>query len=203
MLVFTNKSSCHGLEICMKSAAAKRESPASLCSDEELMARYQNAEAAAFAEIYARYARKIYGFLARRLGNPEDCADIFQETFLRLHRARTSYNPQMSFKTWLYTIAHNLIRDEYRSRRFSRISPLGAPMENSPEKAAPDGGRMLASFKEAFETLTDDQKEAIILSRFEGLRYDEIAVAMGRSPDAVNQLVQRAMRHLRESTDGT
>ena len=174
----------------------------SSCSDEELMARYQSADEAAFAEIYARYARKIYGFLVRRLGNRDDCAELFQETFLRLHRARSSYKPKMSFKTWLYTIAQNLIRDRFRRKERSRITPLTALTENVIEKAAPDGSRLLLSFKEAFETLTDEQKEAIILSRFEGLRYNEIAVVMGRSSDAVNQLIQRAIRHLRESMDG-
>lgn len=174
----------------------------SSCSDEELMARYQSADEAAFVEIYARYARKIYGFLVRRLGNRDDCAELFQETFLRLHRARSSYKRQMPFKTWLYTIAHNLIRDRFRDKRFSRIAQLTVPTENVIEKATPDGSRMLVSFKKAFEMLTDEQKEAIILSRFEGLRYNEIAIIMGRSSDAVNQLVQRAMRHLRESTDG-
>ena len=61
---------------------------------------------------------------------------------------------------------------------------------------------MQVSFEGAFETLTDEQKEAIILSRFDGFRYHEIAAAMGRSTEAVNQLAQRAMRHLREALDG-
>jgi len=175
---------------------------ASSLSDEQLMIRYQENDEAAFKEIYARYDKKIYGFLMRRLGQPDDCAELFQETFLRLHRGRSSYKPELSFKTWLYTIAHNLIRDRFRDKKFSRTSQLSAPTENLIERAAPDGSRALASFKEAFETLTDEQKEAIILSRFEGLRYTEIAAIMGRSTDAVNQLVQRAMRHLRESMDG-
>ena len=55
------------------------EATASSCRDEELMARYQNGESAAFAEIYARYSKRIYGFLVRRVGNPDDCAEIFQD----------------------------------------------------------------------------------------------------------------------------
>jgi RNA polymerase sigma-70 factor (ECF subfamily) len=78
------------------------------------MIRYQDSDEAAFEEIYARYGKKIYGFLMRRLGQPDDCAELFQETFLRLHRGRSSYKPEMSFKTWLYTIANNLVRDNLR-----------------------------------------------------------------------------------------
>lgn len=175
---------------------------ASSHSDEQLMIRYQDSDEAAFKEIYARYGKKIYRFFMRRLGQPDDCAELFQETFLRLHRSRSSYKPEMSFKTWLYAIAHNLIRDRFRDKKFSRTSQLSALSENVIEKAVPDGSLTRASFKEAFETLTDEQKEAIILSRFDGLRYNEIAAIMGRSTDAVNQLVQRALRHLRESMDG-
>ena len=175
---------------------------ASSLSDEQLMIRYQDSDEAAFEEIYARYGKKIYGFLMRRLGQPDDCAELFQETFGRLHRGRSFYKPEMSFKTWLYTIAHNLIRDRFRDKKFSRTSQLSALTENIIEKAVPDGSLTHASFNEAFEALTEEQKEAIILSRFDGLRYDEIAAVMGRSTDAVNQLVQRAMRHLRESMDG-
>jgi RNA polymerase sigma-70 factor (ECF subfamily) len=174
---------------------------ASSLSDEQLMIRYQNSDEAAFEEIYARYAKKIYGFLMRRLGQPDDCAELFQETFLRLHRGRSSYKPEMSFKTWLYTIANNLVRDSLRIKMRSQSARATEDIENRIERAIPDGNYKLQSFKEAFASLTDDQREAIVLSRFEGLRYEEIAKVMGRSTEAVNQLIQRAMGHLRECMD--
>jgi RNA polymerase sigma factor (sigma-70 family) len=174
---------------------------ASSLSDEQLMIRYQNSDEAAFEEIYARYAKKIYGFLMRRLGQPDDCAELFQETFLRLHRGRSSYKPEMSFKTWLYTIANNLVRDSLRIKMRSKSARATEDIENSIERAIPDGNYKLQSFKEAFATLTDDQREAIVLSRLEGLRYEEIANVMGRSTGAVSQLIQRAIGHLRECMD--
>jgi len=174
---------------------------ASSLSDEQLMIRYQNSDEAAFEEIYARYAKKIYGFLMRRLGQPDDCAELFQETFLRLHKGRLSYKPEMSFKTWLYTIANNLVRDSLRIKMRSKSARATEDIENMIERAIPDGNYKLQSFKEAFASLTDDQREAIVLSRFEGLRYEEIAKVMGRSTEAVNQLIQRAMGHLRECMD--
>ena len=165
------------------------------------MARYQNGDEAAFEEIYARYGKKIYGFLMRRLGHPANCAELFQETFLHLHKGRHLYRPEMSFKTWLYTIANNLIRDSLRAKASSRISQLSDGDQNSIEGAVVDGSDKLLSFKEAFERLTDDQREAIILSRFQGLRYEEIAKLTGRSTEAVNQLIQRALHRLRECAD--
>jgi len=177
------------------------EAACSSLSDGELMIRYQAGEEAAFEEIYARYGKKIYGFLMRRLGQPDDCAELFQETFLRLHRGRSSYKPEMPFKTWLYTIANNLVRDSLRIKMRSRPAQATEGIENSLERAIPDGKYKLQSFKEAFASLTDDQREAIVLSRFEGLKYEEISRVTGRSTEAVNQLIQRALRHVRECAD--
>ena len=170
-------------------------------TDEQLMTRYQDSDEAAFEEIYARYAKKIYGFLVRRLGQPDDCAELFQETFLRLHRGRSSYKPEMPFKTWLYTIANNLVRDSLRMKRRSSTVHATEATENHASCATPDGSYKLQSFKEAFASLTDDQKEAIVLSRFEGLKYEEISQVTGRSTAAVNQLIQRALRHVRQCAD--
>ena len=174
---------------------------ASLLTDEQLMIRYQKSDEAAFEEIYARYGKKIYGFLMRRLGQPDDCAELFQETFLRLHRGRSSYKPELAFKTWLYTIANNLVRDTLRRKMRSKTTGTTERAANSNELAVLDGNYELQSFKEAFDTLTDDQREAIVLSRFEGLKYEEISRVTGRSTEAVNQLIQRALRHLRDCAD--
>lgn len=176
---------------------------ASSFTDEQLMIRYQESDEAAFEELYARYGKKIYGFLMRRLGQPDDCAEFFQETFLRLHRGRSSYNPEMPFKTWLYTIANNLVRDSLRLKIRSKTVQAAEGIENKIERAIPDGKYKLQSFKEAFATLTDDQKEAIVLSRFEGLKYEEISRVTGRSTEAVNQLIQRALHRLRECADNS
>ena len=174
---------------------------ASSLSDEELMKRYQSGDEAAFEEIYSRYGRKIYGFLMRRLGQTDDCAEIFQDTFLRLHKGRSLYRPEMPFKAWVYTIATNVIRDKLRTKARPGVSRVLEGSENSIEEMVPDGRYRLFSFKEAFAKLTDDQREAIVLSRFQGLRYEEIARVMGRSTEAVNQLIQRAMHHLQECID--
>lgn len=180
---------------------SNREGLLSSPSDEELMERYQSGDEAAFEEIYARYGRKIYGFLVRRLGQADDCAELFQETFLRLHKGRSLYRTEMPFKAWIYTIATNLIRDRLRTKAHSRVCQPAAEDGNSLEQIIPDGRAKMLSFKEAFGKLTDDQREAVILSRFQGLKYEEIGRVMGRSTEAVNQLIQRAMHHLRECVD--
>jgi RNA polymerase sigma-70 factor (ECF subfamily) len=177
------------------------EGLASTLSDEELMRRYQSGDEAAFEEIYSRYGKKIYGFLIRRLRQPDDAAELFQETFLRLHKGRSLYRPEMPFKAWVYTISNNLVRDKLRSKARSGASEVLTDGKDRIEETVLDGRHKLVSFKEVFTKLTDDQKEAVILSRFQGLGYEEIGRVMGRSTEAVNQLIQRAMHHLRECID--
>ncbi len=165
------------------------------------MTRYQGGDEVAFEEIYGRYSKKIYGFIMRRLTNPDTSAELFQETFLRLHRGRELYRPEMPFKPWLYTIANNLIRDRFKAKepKIAAI-PEGEDYE-SVTGVVPEGSHALLSFKEAFARLTEDQREALTLSRFQGLRYEQIGTVMGKSTEAVNQLIQRALRQLRKYAD--
>ena len=165
------------------------------------MFRYQRGDEAAFEEIYSRYSKKIYGFIMRRLTNPDTSAELFQETFLRLHRGRDLYRPEMPFKPWLYTIATNLIRDRFKAKE-PKIAELPEGEDSEyPSGAIPDGTHTMLSFKEAFAKLTEDQREALILRRFQGLKYEQIATVMGKSTEAVNQLIQRALRQLRKYAD--
>ncbi|MGE5302709.1 MAG: RNA polymerase sigma factor [Alphaproteobacteria bacterium] len=158
------------------------------------MVRYQGGDETAFEEIYARYGKKIYGFIVRRLGNPDISAELFQETFLRLHRGRALYRPDMPFRPWLYTIANNLIRDRGKAKE-PKIAELPEVQETADMNGAiPDGSHTLLSFKQAFANLSPDQKQALILSRFHGLGYEQIGTVMTRSTEAVNQLIQRALR---------
>jgi RNA polymerase sigma-70 factor (ECF subfamily) len=100
----------------------------------------------------------------------------------------------MSFKAWVYAIANNLIKDRLRSK--TRLEKTSLGEDNGDSIAVPNGHDDMLAFKEIFARLTEDQREAIVLSRFQGLSYDEIATVTGRSAGAVNQLIQRAMAHL-------
>ncbi len=137
----------------------------------------------------------------RRLTNHDTSAELFQETFLRLHRGRALYRPEMPFKPWLYTIANNIIRDRFKAKE-PKIAALGEGEDAEiATGAVPDGSHALFSFKEAVGSLTEDQREALVLSRFQGLKYEQIGRVMGRSTQAVNQLIQRALHLLRKCTD--
>lgn len=186
-------------------------------SDEILMAAYQAGNHAAFAELFERHSGSVYGFLARRLPDRSLAEDLYQEAFLRLHRARHSYDSRRPFRAWLFAIVHNLLRDTLRERaRVSQTEPLqeasahsadeetsgevlgyqASAEERSPEElvCTRESTRALSA---ALQALPDDEATVLILARLEGLSYDDIGLVIGRSSAATKQLAYRALKRVR------
>ncbi len=172
-------------------------------SDEILMAAYQAGSEAAFSALYERHAGSVYGFLVRRLGDAALAQDLYQEAFLRLHRARATYDPGRPFRAWLFGIVHNLLTDALRSRARAPIADgtVGAGREPASAARAPED---LAATREsatalgrAMSTLSSDEATVLILARLEGLSYDDIGSILGRSAAATKQLAYRALQRVR------
>ena len=185
--------------------------------DEILMAAYQAGNQAAFTKLFERHSGSVYGFLARRLPDRNLAEDLYQEAFLRLHRARHSYDTSRPFRVWLFAIVHNLLNDALREHvRRPRTDSLedvqagGADgeitaearsldvesEEISPEEAAStrESARALNT---ALQALPEDEATVLILARLEGLSYDDIGLVIGRSAAATKQLAYRALKRLR------
>src|SRR5512134_2764224 len=86
-------------------------------TDEELIAAFQQEDAAAFDEIVRRYRDPLYNFVVRLLGDTLFSEDIVQETFVRVYRNKHRYHQVAKFSTWIYTIASNLAKTELRRRK--------------------------------------------------------------------------------------
>ncbi len=185
-------------------------------SDEILMAAYQAGSDAAFGELYERHAGSIYAFLVRRLGDAALAQDVYQEVFLRVHRARDTYDPARPFRAWLFGIAHNLLTDTHRSRhRVPETRSLDTPVANPDDDDAerPTRDEPLAELRSpeelaavrqstsalgrALSALPSDEATVLILARLEGLSYDDIGTILGRSAGATKQLAYRALKRVR------
>lgn len=173
-------------------------------SDEGLMELYQEGDAAAFRTLFNRYEGLLYNFFLRRLGNPADAEDHYQKTFLRLHQARQDYDPSQPFRPWLFTIAYNLFRDELRRRGgFPEVAQAPGQGEAVSPEASPESkaaGRMTAErVREAVLRLPEMQRQVVLMSKFEGLSYGEVARITGQSENAVKQMAHRAFVNLKEA----
>ena len=171
-------------------------------SDEELMASYVAGDPAAFEAIYERYASRLAGVFWR--GVPAgDVADLVQQTFLQLHRARRDFRPGAPLRPWLFSIAFNLKRKSFRdaSRRGASLErdPAVDAGESADLQAREEAGRVRA----ALAMLRTGQREVIELHWFEGLPFAEVARRLGSSLSAVKVRAHRGYQKLRAFLEGT
>ena len=181
------------------------------------MLRVRDDDANAFAELVRRYEARLVR-LMHTIGPRHDMAeDLAQETFMRVFRARKNYEAGAKFSTWLFTIAGNVARNAARSLgRRREVNEVDAPRsENStsnPQLLAAtaleasglmptrlvEGTERAEIVRAAVAALSDRQRMALMLSRFENMSYAEIAETMDLSTKAVKSLLSRARVNLKE-----
>jgi RNA polymerase sigma-70 factor, ECF subfamily len=182
--------------------------------DVRLMLEVRGDNAAAFEELVARYQGRLMTVLMHLVGNREQAEDLAQEVFLRVYRARKTYEPGAKFSTWLFTIANhaasNALRNQSRRHevtlRTHDSGPLGTrPIEKMLQTSSSqmparqlDKAEMRDIVRLSVETLGERQRMAVLLSKFEGMSYAEIAAVMEISPQALKSLLSRARENLRE-----
>jgi RNA polymerase sigma-70 factor (ECF subfamily) len=160
------------------------------------MERFVQGEESAFSELFARHAPRLHGALRRMVG-PAAADDVLQSTFLSIVRSRGRYERGAPFRPWLYTVAVNAARDHLRRHRREKVQ---AP-EDLPERAAdpvptPDPG-LTRVVEQALTQLPANQREAIVLHRFEGFSFREIGELLGVSETAVKVRAHRGYERLR------
>ncbi|MBC8235133.1 sigma-70 family RNA polymerase sigma factor [bacterium] len=179
-------------------------------SDEELMAQYQNGDMNAFNLLYMRYEKRIYNYFLKRLTNPERSAELFQDTFLKLHQYRDRFDPKLSFRAWLFTIASNIAKSEFkRAEKTKNLFDNGeVDYDIIEDTHVENPGSSLESkelsdkIKESLKFLPESQREVIILSKYEELSYAQIAKITNSSVGAVKQKAHRGFTSLRKKLKG-
>ena len=127
-------------------------------TDEELMNRVQQNDPAAYKVLFKRHRSASYGFLLRKVRDRELASDLFQETWLRVHRGRGTYRTGQSFKPWLFGIALNTTRDAGRKRsRELETVQLGL---DKPAPRSDHAGRM--TLESAIDTLPETLREGSV-----------------------------------------
>lgn len=183
--------------------------------DVKLMMQVRDGVPGAFEVLVERYQHRLLGVMVHLVGRVDEAEDLTQEVFLRIYRARKGYRPKAKFSTWLYTIANNVAMNHLRTKGRNRAEGFGGETASGTLKPGEDGipsregtpskemrqAELSDVVQEALETLGDDQKVAVLLSKFEELSYAEIAEVMGRSEAAVKSLLARARMNLRETLE--
>ena len=163
-------------------------------SDEALMLRCRDGDAAAFGVLVARHHGPVFRYLLRVTGDREAASDLLQDTFVAAYEAREAYVPSGRFTGWLYTIATNKARNH---RRHGTVAGVPADPPRSVEQVAA-GGELRGAVREAVLALGDGDREAILLREIAGLSYEELGPALGCTPGAARVRAHRARVRLRE-----
>ncbi|MDR1962283.1 MAG: sigma-70 family RNA polymerase sigma factor [Planctomycetaceae bacterium] len=190
-------------------------------TDIRLMLAVQQDDASAFEELMLRYQNRVLSLLRHLIGNRDMAEDLTQEVFLRVFRARKNYQPGAKFTTWLFTITNNVALNALRTRHRKPEVQLGLSRNNedSGERKFLAEDSILASsgtiptrhldklemkqmVQLAVEALGERQRMAILLHKFEGLSYIDIANVMDMTPQGVKSLLCRARLNLRDSLQG-
>lgn len=185
--------------------------------DVRLMLAVQQDDASAFEELMIRFQGRVLSLLRHIVGDRDQAEDLTQEVFLRVYRARKSYKPGAKFSTWLFTIANNVALNALRTRKRRPEVQLGVSRNDATRSdplllaedsilagssAIPtrqlDKLEMKQMVQLAVDALGERQRMAVLLHKFEGMSYIDIAQVMDMTPQGVKSLLCRARMNLRD-----
>lgn len=170
--------------------------------DEELVARAQRDDAAAFRELFDRFYPMIYAYCYRTCLNQAAAQDIAQEAFIKAARALGTFRAGSSFKAWLYRIATNTARDWQRqqvreNKIFECVSE--AWRDEIPAEATSSASAEHALVAEALQELPRELREAVVLTFYEGMNHAAAAQILGCAETTVSWRVFRAKQKLKKA----
>jgi len=174
-------------------------------TDEELMSAYVAGNARAFEVLFARLAPRVHAFFLRSFRNEAVADDLLQVTFMKVHRARAQYRPELKLMPWLFAVAARVRLDELR-RRLRLPEDAGeeavARADEQAPREAPQSTELKEAVRAALDALPESQRTVIHLHRYEGLTFAEISRVLGTTPGAVKLRAFRGYETLRERLKG-
>lgn len=155
------------------------------------------------ALLFQRYYRALYGFLFHMTRHREASEDLLQNVFYRMLRSRHTFTGEGEFKTWMYSIARNVVKDHLKKSRRAPDSYDTAELTERISVSTRTDETLeyrleIKALQRALNALSAESREVLILSRFQDLRYEEVAGVLGISVGAVKVRVHRAINQLKE-----
>lgn len=166
--------------------------------EDECITRAQRGDVAAFSELVARFQDRIYRFLVRLTGSPDDALDLTQETFLRALQSVANWQADAQFTTWLFRIARNQALDLLRRAQRVAFVELDetlseqVPADTPTPEAALQARQRIEALEGALQRLSVEHREILLLRDIEDMAYEDIAEVLGISLGTVKSRIARA-----------
>jgi RNA polymerase sigma-70 factor (ECF subfamily) len=169
-------------------------------TDEIIMKRVKEGNLAELSVLFERYHVRLYNFMLRLTFDRSVSQDLTQNLFYRVIKYRHTFKEDHSFKSWIYQLARNIHVDfckqqQKTSERYTQVEEYN---ENFAEEKEGFNEDEYVKLEQAMAKLTPEQKEILVLSRFQGLKYEEISSIRDLSVPAIKVQVHRAIKQLRE-----
>lgn len=196
-------------------ASANGEIPVTavgVSDDAQIMMRVSAGDDAAFDYLVQKYRRPMISFMYRMSHNAAVAEELAQEVFLRVYRSREKYSPDAKFTTWLYRIATNLAVNHARDTKYERPEnqvSIDEPDEDTGLTVDVADGSLnveqkilrrerLAAIRQHVQSLPERQRLAVMMHKYQGMDYRQIAEVLKLSESATKSLLFRAYETLRE-----
>jgi RNA polymerase sigma-70 factor (ECF subfamily) len=181
----------------MRAPAAQVPPPA---TDADLVHAYRGGDERGATELVARHAANLARFLAGAGADPGEVDDLVQETFIRAFRSLDGWRQEAAFRSWVLSIASNLLKDQYRRRRGRTVLSLeDGDLEAHDDPAATfDARETERRLTAGLTTLPRLQREVFLLRAQQGLEYEAIAAALDTTPGAARVHYHHAVKRLKE-----
>jgi RNA polymerase sigma factor (sigma-70 family) len=164
-----------------------------------LMAAVKNGDLDKASAIFDMYNKRLFNFFVRLTFDREISHDLTQTVFLRMLKYRNSFKDEMSLKSWLYQIARNVHMDHVKKNNFRYSDYATAEdLKDDSLQEQEDKAEKERVLNEALQKLPEDLRELLVLSKFEQLKYGEIATILNISVANVKVRVHRAILKLKD-----
>jgi RNA polymerase sigma-70 factor (ECF subfamily) len=181
--------------------------------DSELVRRGRAGDREALGELFGRYEKGLFGFVSRFVRGAAEPEDVYQEVVLRAIENIDRFNPKLSFRTWLFTLAANHCKNVLRSReqrgkfRLPSMRRLGDDAEVDITETAPDDApgpdrttedaEFVEALRRELTNLPRSQREVFILREFNGISFREISAILKIPEATARSRMFLAVEHLR------
>ncbi len=172
-----------------------------LMTDEAIMEAVKDGDLQQMSLLFDRYHKRIFNFLARMTMDRDVAEDLTQNVFVRLIKYRTSYRHGLRFQSWIYQVSRNVFSDHYqanknKSSNFIDVDKVSDVVADRNEALEQDEREEL--LHRSLAMLDDEQREVLILTRFQQLKHEEVAAIMETTVANIKVKVHRAIAKLRE-----
>lgn len=168
-------------------------------TDEHVMARVKNGQLDQLNELFDRYSRRLYSYFLKSTMSKDDSDDLTQDLFIRVMKYRKSYKEGQRFEIWIFQIARNMVKDHFRKMKVH--NDYFNPENMMPEVVDDDNQEQLEREKvlyTAMNKLPQDKRELLVMSKFDGMKYEQIAALRKTTVSNIKVQVHRTIKELKD-----